>query len=54
MYAWSNLSQNLKQEPTVSSLATLVAGLAETYTGENMNLLQHFSNDMTWTTVPDY
>jgi len=39
MYAWSNLSENLKQQPSVSGLASLVASLAETYGAENLNLV---------------
>ena len=54
MSSWSNLSQNLNQESTVASLATLVAGVAETYTAEELNLNSHFSNSMTWSNLPDY
>lgn len=56
MYSWSNLSENLKSEPAVSGLATLITGLAETYTGEDLNLshLHGFSNEMLWTSVPSY
>lgn len=54
MHAWSNLSENLKQTPAVSSLATIVTGLAETYGSEGMNLISEFSNVLTWSSVPDY
>lgn len=54
MHAWSNLSENLKQTPAVSSLATIVTGLAETYGTEGVNLINHFSNNLSWSNIPDY
>ena len=54
MNSWSNLSQNLSQESSVAGLATLVAGLADTYTAEDLNLVSHFSNEMTWSSIPEY
>ena len=48
------MSQNLNQESTVASLATLVAGVAETYTAEELNLVSEFSNSYTWSSLPEY
>ncbi len=54
MSTWSNLSQNLNQESGVAGLATIVAGLAETYTAEELNLASTFTNSQTWTSIPSY